>query len=445
MANVAKPHKVTNGAKAINYVLGRKDQGGHNGADKRNELVFTRYMHGGESYISQMQRYWDMAAERHTTQCVSCVFGFSKNELNPDDPDAAYLAEYAVSSFYDKLEEQDILPKGHQVLFAVQKDGKNGNIHVHSVMCDVNMVDHKGLPQEMRWGPLLTSEFQKHCEELNLFEVDYGKDKNSKDVSYSRGERILREQGKPVFKDIVRERIDESLANAKDVDDFKVELKNRGITISEQKDRKGNLRYKYNVDPSTLNGLKNKTNNYSLRSTSLGESYSPESIESYFAQSVSDKQTILSRNEFLEKNYDFIYGKGLSIIEATKLAEDAYEEYKRTGKMPSDEEENDTNTPEATTSPVQDEQVITPVISSDEEESQKKKGRRATRSHVTVESIEAAEKQNMSEPTKARYARINSMDSDVLSEQDNLMIEAVMRKAVNIPDAEHDKDRYYGE
>ena len=312
-------------------------------------------------------------------------------------------------------------------------------------MCDVNMVDHKGLPQEMRWGPLLTSEFQKHCEELNLFEVDYGKDKNSKDVSYSRGERILREQGKPVFKDIVRERIDESLANAKDVDDFKVELKNRGITISEQKDRKGNLRYKYNVDPSTLNGLKNKTNNYSLRSTSLGESYSPESIESYFAQSVSDKQTILSRNEFLEKNYDFIYGKGLSIIEATKLAEDAYEEYKRTGKMPSDEEENDTNTPEATTSPVQDEQVITPVISSDEEESQKKKGRRATRSHVTVESIEAAEKQNMSEPTKARYARINSMDSDVLSEQDNLMIEAVMRKAVNIPDAEHDKDRYYGE
>ena len=51
----------------------------------------------------------------------------------------------------------------------------------------------------------------------------------------------------------------------------------------------------------------------------------------------------------------------------------------------------------------------------------------------------------MSEPTKARYARINSMDSDVLSEQDNLMIEAVMRKAVNIPDAEHDKDRYYGE
>ena len=278
-----------------------------------------------------------------------------------------------------------------------------------------------------------------------MFEVDYGKDKNSKDVSYSRGERILREQGKPVFKDIVRERIDESLANAKDVDDFKVELKNRGITISEQKDRKGNLRYKYNVDPSTLNGLKNKTNNYSLRSTSLGESYSPESIESYFAQSVSDKQTILSRNEFLEKNYDFIYGKGLSIIEATKLAEDAYEEYKRTGKMPSDEEENDTNTPEATTSPVQDEQVITPVISSDEEESQKKKGRRATRSHVTVESIEAAEKQNMSEPTKARYARINSMDSDVLSEQDNLMIEAVMRKAVNIPDAEHDKDRYYGE
>lgn len=444
MANVAKPHKVTNGAKAINYVLGRKDQKGHNGAERRNELVFTRYMHGGESYISQMQRYWDMASEKHTTQCVTSILGFSRNELNPDDPDAPYIAEYVVSSFYDKLEEQGVLPKGHQTVLAVQKDGKNGNIHVHSVTCDVNMFDHKGLPQEMRWGPFLTVEFQKHCEELGLFEVDYGKDKNSKDVSYSRGERILREQGKPVFKDIVRERIDESLANAKDVDDFKVELKNRGITISEQKDRKGNLRYKYNVDPSTLNGLKNKTNNYSLRSTSLGELYSPESIESYFAQSASDKQTILSRNEFLEKNYDFIYGKGLSIIEATKLAEDAYAEYKLTGKMPSDKEENVTNEPEATTSPVQDEQVITPVISSDEEESQKNKGRRATRS-ATVESIEAAERQNMSEPTKARYARIKSMDSDVLSEQDNLMIAAVMRKAENIPDAEHDKDRYYGE
>ena len=146
----------------------------------------------------------------------------------------------------------------------------------------------------------------------------------------------------------------------------------------------------------------------------------------------------------MEKNYDFIYGKGLSIVEATKLAEDAYEQYKLTGKMPSDKEENVTNEPEATASPVTEEQVTTPVIISNEEESQKKKkGRKATRS-ATVESIEAAERQNMSEPTKARYARIKSMDSDVLSEKDNLMIAAVMRKAENIPEAEHNKDRYLG-
>ena len=447
MANTSAVHKVKHGAASINYILGR-DNKGHNGNKIRNELVVPYNMHRGESYIGQMQSYWDLASEKHTNQALTAVFGFSKNELNPDDPNAPYLAVMTVQGFMEDLEERNLLPKGHQMLFAVQKDGKSGLVHVHAVINDVNMLTHRGIPKGVDYGPILTKEFQEYCEKQNLFQVDYG-EKTAKEhggVSYTRTERTLREQGKPVFKDIMRERIEDSLKSADDFDDFGKKLKAKGVTLEVQETKKGK-RYKFIADESTIPAeAKPKTNNYSLRSTSLGNKFSPDAVEAYFElqQAATQQQVsqpnVLSMSEFMNQNYDYFFGKGLGSVEVQELVKESYDEYKRTGKMPEeetvsvDEPETDTNIPE--------ENAQMQSVISDEEE-QKKKGRKATKSSVVT--LETTEKMNTENTTKSMYRRGKSAETHETSVLDDALVKAVMRKAENMPDAEHDKDRYYGE
>lgn len=451
MANVAKPHKDKNGSKAVNYVLGKKGGRGHNGHDHRNELIYMRNMHRGESVIKQMQTHWDLASEQHTNQCVTMIFGFSESEIPSANEDSPYLAMTVVNDYMDDLEKRGILPRGHQCLLAVQKDGKSGLIHCHAVFNDVNSVTHRGLPKEMNWGPILTKDFQKYCEKAQLFQVDYGTDPSREHdgENYTRVEQALREQGKPVFKDIVRSRILEAVGKSDNYGSFTKELKNLGITIDERTTKKGAISYKYVVDPDTLGGYTTKTGNYSLRSTSLGPKYSPKAIESGFEhqEEATKSDSLLSMKEFMEQTGDIWWEDGRDGVEAFRLIQEAYEEYKKTKKLPTNDSEDVTNTPEVSENPVQDEQVVMPVIGSDDEESEKKKGRKATRSSkATVESIETVEKQNVAKDTvKSRYAKYDSAVKHDMDAQNNAMIAAVMRKAESVPDAEQDKDRYFGE
>lgn len=451
MANVAKPHKVKNGSIAVNYVLGKKGGRGHNGHDHRNELIYMRNMHRGESVIKQMQTHWDLASEQHTNQCVTMIFGFSESEIPSANEDSPYLAMTIVNDYMDDLENRGILPRGHQCLLAVQKDGKSGLIHCHAVFNDVNSVTHRGLPKEMNWGPLLTRDFQEYCEKAQLFQVDYGKgaSREHDGENYTRTEQALREQGKPVFKDIVRSRILEAVSKSDDYGSFTKELKNLGITIDERTTKKGAISYKYVVDPDTLGGFTNKTGNYSLRSTSLGSKYSPKAIESGFEhqEEATKGDSLLSMKEFMEQTGNMWWENGRDGVEAFQLIQEAYEEYKKTKKLPTNDSEDVTNITETSETSVPQEQVEMPVIGSDDEESEKKKGRKATRSSkATVESIETAEKQNVAkDTTKSRYAKYDSAVKHDMDAQNNAMIAAVMRKAENMPDAKSDKDRYYGE
>lgn len=452
MANTSQVHKVRHGAASINYVLGRNNKG-HNGHEKRNELIIPYNMHRGESYVAQMQHYWDLADEKHINQALTAVFGFSKNELNPDDPNAPYLAAMTVQGFIEDLEERQLLPKGHQMFFAVQKDGKKGLVHVHAVINDVNMLTHRGIPKGVDYGPSLTKEFQNYCEKQNLFQVDYG-EKTAQGyggVSYTRTERIRREKGLPVLKDIVRERIEDALKSADNFDDFCEKLKEKGVTLEvnvpDKGKNKGKPFYKFTADKDTVpDDAKPPTNNYSYRPTSLGPKFSIDGIKTYFelrqadAQQQASQPSVLSMSEFMNQNYDYFFGKGLGSVEIQELVKESYDEYKRTGKMPEEETvsgdapKTDTNIPE--------ENAQMQSVISDEEE-KKKKGRKATKSSVVT--LEATEKMNTENTTKSMYRRGKSAEAHEASVLDDALVKAVMRKAENMPEAEHDKDREFGE
>lgn len=145
-------------------------------------------------------------------------------------------------------------------------------------------------------------------------------------------------------------------------------------------------------------------------------------------------------SEFMNQNYDYFFGKGLGSVEVQELVKESYDEYKRTGKMP-EEETVSTDKPETDTNMPEENAQMQSVISDEEE--QKKKGRKATKSSVVT--LEATKKMNTENTTKSMYRRGKSAEAHEASILDNALVKAVMRKAESAPDAEHDKDRYYGE
>lgn len=133
-----------NGREAIDYALGGVDAKGHNGNKERNLLVGSVNMLPPEvmGYADQMDIYWRKASFRNLTQVRRIITSYSKDEIDPNDPNAAEIVlaihqEHARTAY-----------PGRQVLICVQADGKGGYIHVHEIVNNVSMVDQKGCTTE---------------------------------------------------------------------------------------------------------------------------------------------------------------------------------------------------------------------------------------------------------------------------------------------------------
>lgn len=137
------------GAAAIEYALGGSDNKGHNGNETRNVIITGVNLDCSDptTVTSQMQPFWDMASWRNRNRIQRITISFSKNELDPDDPNsyvkAAMIAEeYAIRNFPDR-----------QTLICIQNDGVGGCVHAHVFVSNVSMYSHKGFTDEQtKWA-----------------------------------------------------------------------------------------------------------------------------------------------------------------------------------------------------------------------------------------------------------------------------------------------------
>jgi len=197
------------GASAIEYVLQEK---GHYKAE-RNDMItgVNLAMYSDESVTSQMNRYWTYASEQNKTQVRRIVISFSEKEFSADNPEqvirATELSRDALSELYPD----------RQILICTQSDGKGGKLHVHALVNNVSMTEHKGLTGKETSFDYLSKHLDSYFEEHGL-KLDKGS-KLSKD-RLSQAERALYDHGGYSWKDDLYDRIQHAYKQAQSYDEF---------------------------------------------------------------------------------------------------------------------------------------------------------------------------------------------------------------------------------
>ena len=257
------------GADALKYVL---DDKGHNGAEKRNEIVTPIKMHRGASYEMQMEKYWNKARSNHKTQMIRIVQSFSKNELDPDNPADIQKANVIGQELVDKHYPD------RQALVCTQIDGVGRCVHNHIFINDVSMIGNKACDKKQYFHPVLrmwsdeiTSQYIEH---------DIG---NTEPERLTRTERRKREKGEYSYKDDLKKRITSAMELALSEDDFIEKLNENGVSVVKKNSTTYGEYYLYELTDKSTIPRDAKIPNYALHSRSykLGTDYGPLALMSH--------------------------------------------------------------------------------------------------------------------------------------------------------------------
>lgn len=287
--------RTAHGADALWYIMGN-GQGGHNGAEQRNQYVYGVNMLPGEvvPFEQQMQVYWNRARSNHTMQIDRFVVSFSRKELDPDNPADIARAGAILCEIAEKLGPD------HQALVAVQTDGAGGLIHGHIAMNDVSMRDNKGLPATQYHFSSLKQIVNEVC--AQHFDLDRGqltpdrvtqtirtkREKNEaiEKANVAEQQRAVAEGREPmlqpkeyIWSDDLKGRIREAAKASGSEDQFMAECRRRGVEIEKRKATKKQPEYYlYELVDVTGFGEQKIPANLKSKSYKLGTDYQPEGI-----------------------------------------------------------------------------------------------------------------------------------------------------------------------
>ena len=209
-----------NSKDALDYAQGSDDGKGHNDNDARNLVVGSVGLLPADviPFDEQFEQLLKSSSSRNKTEARRLIMSFSKNELDPDDPQSPYkaltIAQETMQEGYN----------GFPSAIFVQNDGKGGKVHVHIIACNVNSITHKGFTDEQTNYKYLEQTFDKVAQ--NYIDLDYGRTTKDK---VTQNERIKREQGIYCWKDDLKQRVNTAMINAKDRDDFLHKLTLAGV------------------------------------------------------------------------------------------------------------------------------------------------------------------------------------------------------------------------
>lgn len=219
------------GAEAIAYARGIDGQG-HNGADHRNDYVLPVNMlpDSVRPYQDQMADYWRLASDKNKNQVLRGVVSYSKKELNPDSPEdilkAAHMGREIVQTGY---------PDRQAVVF-VQTDGKGGCVHLHILINNVSLTDHKGATDEQK-----TAAFFRRTSDTVA--AKYINPDTGKQADVEKQSQTERAAVGYVWKDDLKARILQARDAAVDMQDFYKQLTAHGVEGTEKTRRKSQEKY----------------------------------------------------------------------------------------------------------------------------------------------------------------------------------------------------------
>lgn len=217
---------------------------------------------------NEMYDYIKQLGKEDKVQGLHVIQTFSENELDPNDIDSVQRANEAG---YELANE---LYSNHQVIVVTQKDGDSGLIHNHIVVNQSNLVDGKSLKDNQKNHFHVAKMNDSVLERLNIDNVLANKKAYYRDDK-SHNEEYIRELDGYVYKDDLRERLDDILeSEPESFDEFQDWCNQQGITI-EIKNRKRGSDYQYHFND--IYGKKRHVMGKRLDSKS--EKYTKESVD----------------------------------------------------------------------------------------------------------------------------------------------------------------------
>ena len=256
------------GTASIDYVL---NEDAHNGRERRNEFVTGVNLFNGVPVQEQMSYYWSMADDRMQVQTRRAVISFSEKEF---DPDNAEDVRHAGELCRDGLAE---LFPDRQILVAVQTDGKGGKVHVHGIINNVSMTDHKGLRGVETCYWYLQNGMNEYLRQHGV-ELDTG-EKNK--TTQTQTERVFDEDGKYVWKADLRQRVEEARQDATSYADFISRVTQAGVAYDDSKKHNtftmDEAAYIDHIGEEPKKPLK-------MRGKTMGEEYTAEALKQHFEQ-----------------------------------------------------------------------------------------------------------------------------------------------------------------
>lgn len=300
-----KMTRIKQGKAGLNYIL---NEAAHNNHEQRNEYVTGVNLMDGVSWYKQFQYYWDRANDGHETQLRHLICSFSARELDPENSADVRRAHELFTEYV-----QAYYPN-RQIVVATQIDGKSGLVHCHAMINDCDMVDTRGCNEQQRYYKF----FMKTCDDFmqeHGIQLDAGRNKDvvsqktfeqiyemkcKETIAQKKGlfeqlkrakdrgnameaEQIMKKIGEIkepyIFKEHLKQRIQEAKEEAVSYDDFMQKLDSKGV-IAEDSGKHNKFRLKEEEY------AKFTDKPYPAKATCRGKTLSPdfsrEALKAYF-------------------------------------------------------------------------------------------------------------------------------------------------------------------
>lgn len=213
----------------------------------------------------QMRDVWKAhgKTDGKTVQVYRVIQSFGLDELDPSNP-----ADIARANEIGKLLAMELYPD-KQALIVTQADGKGGKLHNHVLVNSVGFVDGKSLRGYRKEHDAVAEKTDELLERFEMKPLDTERTRKKRTSQ----EKRLADAGKYVWKDDLRERIEQGLSD---------------VGVTSQKAFVAHMREQYAVDVTyrgkgitysfeDANGKKQKS-----RDGRLGTDFAPETIEERF-------------------------------------------------------------------------------------------------------------------------------------------------------------------
>ena len=277
----SRVNRTQSGMAAIEYVL---QEIGHNGSEKRNEIVTAINMCSNIPYHQQMEKYWIRARVNHKMQIIRVIQSFSKKEFDPENPGDILKANLVGQEFARKHYP------GRQILVCTQTDGKGSCVHNHILINDVSMIDNKGCTKEQYYHFSVRMWTDEVTEKYTVLDCGNGQQYADK---LTKAEKIKLEKGEYCWKQDLRERITKSMDNAVSEEDFIKKLADNGVKAEKRYVEKRNEYYLLYtlLDLSKISEKdKKKRREFKIRAHKLGIDYGLEALDAAIESNKAEMQ-----------------------------------------------------------------------------------------------------------------------------------------------------------